>query len=126
MTTTTIEVEAPTPVEKVTPLPLSEAIRLGSLLTRPANGKYWAANQYGKYACALGAATDAYGGPHDSNWITNKFEIPYFLGCPVSDKIGKCQTPSINYDLTGLVIHLNDDHILPREWIADFLESIGY
>lgn len=119
-----------TPFEPTTPLKISEAMRLGAMVTNPGRGNLWSTNNE---ACAIGAALIAWGrGPE--TWPRGEINkvYDYFGGfgksvineCPVTfDHDIHCV--AISFTLVSLILHLNDRHGLPREWIADFLESIG-
>ena len=120
MTTDTIT--APAPIETVTPIKPSEAIRLGCLTTRQTFKAYGS----GEEACAMGAMVVGLGcvpnqddyvprsraallAEHAINTVSNK-------GCPVRS----CSPAADN-----IVVHLNDDHRWSREQIADWLEGVG-
>lgn len=131
--------------ETTTPMKPSEAIRLGAMATKQSFGSLMGANQHGTFACAIGAAAYAYGwkqgsgrtlGDRHQN-IYDKFtdlfpRRPYIwsgIQCPVSGEYCDSERKYENethYNYEHLVMHMNDKHMLPREWIADFLESIGF
>ena len=113
--------------EPITPLKPSEGIRLGAMVTRQGVKRLRGANQYAKWSCAVGAARDAMGGPNRASevyaWFNELF--PTYLDCPVDVLEGHgCYVT--NGRASEVVVHMNDVHGLPREWIADYLESIGY
>lgn len=106
------------PVETVTPIKPSEAIRLGCLTTVQGFGFVWGTDEDGTprtgkhngQACVMGAAI--LGG-----FTPDAFWRGHSLPCPACDR-RPCA------DL-GTPAHLNDDHRWPRERIADWLEGIG-
>ena len=111
----TIETSPATvPLEVVTPIKPSEAIRLGCLLAPvQAFGCYQDAPGT---ACVVGAMNLGWGKPVDySDW--DVFGAINFLPCP------PCRV-----DLNSLasLTHLNDYHRWTRERIADWLEGLGY
>jgi hypothetical protein len=122
-----IEIRTPAaPVETVTPIKPSEAIRLGCLLAPvQAFGDY--TYQPGS-ACAMKAMYLAYGEPTDddeddgTDWAFDNadagaaFEAVAMLPCPVG-------CPEDFEDVTPA--HLNDSHRWSRERIADWLEGLG-
>lgn len=102
----------------VEPMPLSTAIRLGSMLKPQNFGSFYGHDGTGRVAssCALGAAVDAVGGVAQKVfslfpilWSLNK------LACPAG-----CEWPKN----TPLVAHLNDHHRWSRERIASWIEEI--
>lgn len=106
------------PVEKVTPIKPSEAIRLGCLAFPV---QHFGGLAQGNRACAMGAMYAGYGDSPHSPGITSESEAGFFqlkeahLSCPECD-LKDDDIP---------VAHLNDDHRWSRERIADWLESIG-
>jgi len=110
------------PVETVTPMKLSEAIRLGSLTTRPIKGFYFEVADgvfisrlgFGETpigACAWGAAAFAMGlNPEDLNALY--------------DDVGTERRIYLRDHITSW----NDDphNPLTREQIADRIEQMGY
>ena len=127
---------APEPAEKVTPLKLSEYIRLGAMDTYFTEGLYNLLREHGKYgACAIGAAWLAYSSPADIvsfmgehehgvkayNWVDTFDNGAIGKNCPVT----KCQTTRTVKTLSTLIFHLNDDHGWERTEIARYLEGHG-
>lgn len=109
-----IEVRPAAPVETVTPIKPSEAIRLGCLL-RPLQAFGTIADTRGG-VCALGAMMFGFGadgmGFHVARVTVSD------LPCPACGRIRGAAdlfTPA----------HLNDDHRWSRERIADWLEAQG-
>jgi hypothetical protein len=100
---------------------LSEAIRLGAMLTKQCFGKTgWRGRNGGELrTCALGSAHIAIG--EKSGADTGKFfpvsNIPAF--CP----LGACQHRGTK-DVGGVIAHLNDEHRWTRERIADWVATI--
>lgn len=130
-----VEAPAAVPQEPTTPMKLSEAIRLGCLVTEPLTGTLWdhIYNRYGNpireygRACALGAAAigrfglnhkGVAGTPYLPSWI-KEFGLPdEKIVCPVSRDCAHVQLPN-------QVTHLNDHHEWDRLRIADWLDSKG-
>lgn len=111
-----------TPIEVVTPIKPSEAIRLGCLTTRQYFGSWGQLAPDGTVeACALGAMSIGYGDgkADDDPWVpadgtaTDRFwRTTNTLPCPVCG--------------VGFAVEcLNDDHRWSRERIADWLEGLG-
>jgi hypothetical protein len=99
------------PVEVVTPIKPSEAIRLGCLLApRQAFGRYGDGIEE---ACATKAMHLGYGDAIRA--ATGYYPALRSLGCPVCDQDGTYNR----------LAHLNDDHRWSREQIADWLEGLG-
>lgn len=92
---------------------LSEAIRLGSLLTKPIKNFFHS----GDGACALGAAGFAIG---QESYIGVERVYPWLVtgdaDCPACPMIG-CAPETI-------VLHLNDMHEWSRERIADWVATV--
>jgi hypothetical protein len=109
--------------DPVTPMKLSEALRLGSMVTEQGFYTFEAADGS---RCALG--TIEYAQPGTINPDTDFTQKPLgpHIGplCPVG-----CDNPSYGmaraWGLAGQIIHLNDHHEMPRNEIADWLESVG-
>jgi hypothetical protein len=103
---------APAPIEVVTPIKPSEAIRLGCLIAP--------VQSFGSYidldgaACAIGAASLAYGEDPGVTHFKPSFWPQAGIPCPEPDCTG-----------TAGIMHLNDAHRWSRERIADWLEGIG-
>jgi hypothetical protein len=109
-------VEAPSPAQETTkPLKLSEAIRLGAMMTEQAFGTF--GDQ--EHTCGIGAAqialglTPSDGGPLNA-LLRNALVTP---PCDHDNLYGG--------DVRSAIIHLNDDHHWPREKVADWLEGLG-
>lgn len=92
---------------------LSEAMRLGSLLTKPIKNFFHS----GDGACALGAAGFAIG---QESYIGVERVYPWLVtgdaDCPACPMIG-CAPETI-------VLHLNDMHEWSRERIADWVATV--
>lgn len=112
--------------EKVTPLKVSEALRLGAMVSKQMKGSLKGKIHGEVYACAVGAAGIGFGWKRG---FYTKFEkltlddVNY--SCPVDD-LARHAPGYHRGSLKDVVIHMNDVHRLPREWIADWLESVGY
>ena len=102
----TVTVTAPTPIETVTPIRPSEAIRLGCLLA-PVQAFGGPGERNKREACAVAAMVR--GGSAD---------IDVFAGSDTP-------CPACGRSRRGPVLHLNDDHRWSRERIADWLEGLG-
>lgn len=105
------------PVEIVTPIKPSEAIRLGCLIApiQLLDGEY--VDEPARAACAFGAmALGMGGGWEDAEDRARNLHvtIPTYPPCPVEG----CGT-------YVTVVHLNDYHRWSRESIADLLEGLG-
>jgi hypothetical protein len=115
--------------EKVTPMKVSEAIRLGAMASTQITGKLRFKSKGVQYACAIGAASLALGIPKYSKYqywtIDQMMQGVPVLGCPVSNEKGNRCLAANYHKWSNNIVHMNDHHGLPREWIADFLESIG-
>ena len=99
---------------------LTEAIRLGSMVTPQAFG----ALERDGGACAIGAAIIALGcfGINKQQAIQNlKTRYP-FLESIVPCLVDRC--PYMPMPVGSLIAHLNDEHRWPREQIADWVETI--
>jgi hypothetical protein len=97
-----------TPIEVVSPIKPSEAIRLGCLIA-----PVQAFDDYGTgtKGCVMRALHLGLG--MDRGWGIAE-PLPADSPCPVRDCPG-----------SGALLHLNDDHHFSREWIADWLEGQG-
>lgn len=130
---------APAPKERVTPLKVSEAIRLGAMTSKQMSGRLRKHSNGVEYACAIGAAANALGIPRYSR--SQYHTINGMMGsigdaneCPVVGvwASSHCGVWASSHCLSrpsswaDMIVHLNDNHGLPREWIADYLESLGY
>jgi hypothetical protein len=117
--------------ETTSPMKPSEGIRLGAMTTVQGKGRLSGANQYSRWTCAIGAARMAMGGPEGEKayeWFNSLFADGEYYECPVTynDEGARCYVAHRISRPSEIVVHLNDYHDLPREWIADFIESIGY
>ena len=113
------------PIEVVTPIRPSEAIRLGCLTTVQNFGLTSADN--GHRVCAIGAMQIGLGTDDYGTFAAARDSTP--TTCPVD--------PTHQYNERGegigwsdfagptAIAHLNDDHRWSRERIADWLESLG-
>lgn len=104
--------------QQVEPMPLSTAIRLGSMLKPQNFGSFYDHDATGRVisSCALGAALDAVGGATQK--VFSLFPILWFLNtlaCPAGCEWQKNMP---------LVAHLNDQHRWTREQIAAWIEQI--
>ena len=128
-----IEAPAARPVETVTRIKQSEAIRLGSLVTGQNFGSSvgWSLDSP-TTTCAMGALSVGMGGngttyhrPDIEEAVQELIDADAGL-CPVN---GVCAWPEFGYAGTNLrdrIIDLNDNHRWTREQIADWLEGLGY
>lgn len=110
--TTSVETQTPAPaapVETVTPMKASEAIRLG-VLYRPTQAFGEAGDGNAACVIATAMAVGYYGMP---DLFDDPNGSPHYPACPAG-----CER-------LGLPLHLNDDHRWSRERIADWLESRG-
>lgn len=113
LTTPAPTTEAPATPEKTKPLKLSEAIRLGAMMTEQTFGEFGDDER----TCAIGAAQKALG-------------LPVSAMGPLNDLLGSrgakepCDHPYA-WSVGALIMHLNDDDKWPREKIADWLETLG-
>lgn len=104
----------------------SEAIRQGALLRPQCRELFFADGG----SCAFGAGMEAVSGKFGGEVYATQDLYPYLR----SDAPSRCPTDRAcsieGYDVTSLIFHLNDDHNLSREQIADWLQeyedSIGY
>lgn len=100
--------------ETTKPLKLSEAIRLGAMATDQAFGTFGD----GTHTCGIGAAQVALGlTPQPDDELNMMLEHAGPVRSPCADRR--------HGSVRETIIHLNDDHKLPREKIADWLESLG-
>ena len=133
----------PAPVETVTPLKPSEAMRIGILLY-PEQAFVEMVSADGKRACALGTIEAGYGikdttifFPNHPGNIVHRLKLPerpgdpietrnasgrfnWFVPCPVHG----CRVAAL-VGGHSVVAHLNDFHKWTRERIADWLEGQG-
>lgn len=109
--------EAPTTTEapeQTKPLKLSEAIRLGAMMTEQTFGEFGDDDR----TCAIGAAQKALGLP-----VSAKGPLNGLLHSRQAD--APCGHGSATWTVGSLIMHLNDDDKWPREKIADWLEGMG-
>jgi hypothetical protein len=117
----------PAPIEVVTPIKPSEAIRLGCLTTAQGRETYIAKRQGQWQACAYGAMAVGYGfdpSGTDGRRIDD-FILPGEVQIEGQISESSCPAPACATARYDLLIHLNDDHRWSRERIADWLESLG-
>lgn len=117
---TVLAPEAPAaPIETTKPLKLSEAMRLGSMVTTQTNDWGEVDEDGNVYACALSAAWYALTGHRQ--WSAHGSELVDALSrVLVADPINGNPT-----SLTTAIISLNDSHGWSRQKIADWLEGMG-
>jgi hypothetical protein len=106
------------PIETVTPIKPSEAIRLGCLTTGQLINETYV-DIDGARACVFGAMAIGYGEPHRAAQMHaaingHLIDSDVFRRCPESG----CAS-------VAFPMHLNDDHRWSRERIADWLEGLG-
>lgn len=107
----------PSPLkETANPLKLSEALRLGAMATKQVFGRLGNLEE----TCAIGAANLGYGENPESQSV---FAI---LSHAKADPCHLCDGGRGMNNMANLIIHMNDDHKVPREQIADYLESKGF
>jgi hypothetical protein len=117
MTTETMPAAAP--IETVTPIKPSEAIRLGCLIAPVQLRDDAYVSEYRRAACAFGAMALGYGydWPDADREASHMYKSIRASGpCPA----GGCDDPDF-----GDGMHLNDVHRWTRERIADWLEGLG-
>jgi hypothetical protein len=109
---------APAPIETVTPIKQSEALRLGCLIApRQITDAFF--DQYHGGACAYGAIVLGLGWGWSESAASGLYAsdaISHILPCPARD----CHLTS-----GAMPAHLNDQHEWTRERIADYLETQG-
>jgi hypothetical protein len=100
---------------------LSEAIKLGAMLKPQGFGKYQA---LGGSSCALGAALDAHGVTNQNDLLEEEIDKMF----PILNTDATCpmcigwESKLFGVTCVGeAIIHLNDDHGLTREQIADWV-----
>jgi hypothetical protein len=104
---------------------ISEAIRLGALLTKPLEGSYAAYDETGKpvAACALGAAAHAVGAlRRNLNWTFHLLNAA-FPGAFVPTHLITCSCGCQSSNLASFIVHLNDNHEYSRDEIADHIAA---
>lgn len=116
-------------LETSKPLKLSEAMRLGSMTTTQVIGKLGHVDGGTGTACGIGAVLAGLGyGFAGTSWgeVLSKNPELKALTVPVSGaKIAGCGCNFGGRTVVDAIIHLNDDHEMPRNKIADRLESLG-
>lgn len=108
----------PAPIEVVTPIKPSEAIRLGCL-TKPVQ-TFGTTFDRTTGACVVGAMVVGFGAGRlpEGAWDAI-IAAPCPLGCVKRERTWSSEVgPSV-------AAHLNDDHRWSRERIADWLEGLG-
>lgn len=121
--TPTIEAPVQTPVEPTSPLSLSEALRLGAMTSEQAFGTFSDPSADTPRFCALGTIWYALGlsgdpGSKGAEWefLTAKVDVsPITRDC----------CPTEQDCLWAAIVHLNDEHRMPRDEIASRLERVG-
>lgn len=121
MSTQTIEAPVETPIEVVKPLKLSEAIRLGSMGTQQAYGRWHEKTDEGVAMCAMSTAWFALTGRAEEDAHASALaealqarHAPHPADPTVRD-----------WSVASVIIDLNDQHRWPRHKIADWLEGLG-
>lgn len=117
------ELEAPKPLK------LSEAMRLGAMSTTQVIGKLGRVSGGEGEACGIGAVLAGLGyefeGVEWNSMLASHRELKA-LTVPVSAaKIAGCRHSGIGTTVVDAIIHMNDKHQMPRNQIADRLESLG-
>jgi hypothetical protein len=111
------------PIETVTPIKPSEAIRLGCLTTVQKFDGFGFDDE--TEACAEGAMLVGYGESRASDGLGERIRAHfptmdyYFQPCPA------CANEPMEHRYVSPIYRLNDDHRWARERIADWLESLG-
>jgi hypothetical protein len=108
---------------------LSELVRQGAA-SRPQCFYHYFSPSGG--SCALGAAMEALTGSTNlrrgMKALQGRFPALFTMDNLLSRPIPSPEMPSCerrHLGLSGLVTHLNNEHHRPREWIADWLGSLG-
>lgn len=116
-------------LETSKPLKLSEAMRLGSMTTTQTIGSLGTVKDGTGEACGIGAVLAGLGyGFSNTSWGSVLSANPELkaLTVPVSGaKIAGCGCSFGGRTVVDAIIHLNDDHQMPRNKIADRLEELG-
>lgn len=106
---------------------MSEAIRAGALLRPQAFGhlfKYaWKENDLEIQSCAIGAAAEAVSGRRANSGGTEAYNFLSRLYPYLRDKCACPEACSESEEVQDIIIHLNDDHLMSRERIADWVEK---
>ena len=114
---------------------LSEAMRKGIAMSAPLVNRLAELRDEHVYACALGAAglgagLSSFATLSESNQDLALCEAFKLDLCPVLDRpmielLNGDYVPEVGEDLYAIIGTLNDDGLMTREEIADWLESIG-
>lgn len=121
-------------VTEVPVMKLSEAIRVGSALSRPGTRRYFDTDLNGNViACALGAAAIGVAGVEASRGKVNLI-LRGFLGVSILQPGRLCLPTEVlesrfasEYtSINDVVVYLNDTAYWSREAIADWLETQGF
>ena len=127
----TLEAPVTAPLETVTPIKPSEAIRLGCLTTTPTTGSFF--DGHGG-ACALGAMAIGFGYDGPRNHVDDHGpdeSDPYDL---IAAHLTRLPVPvgteylygiTAESDPASVIYALNDSEGWSRERIADWLEGLG-
>lgn len=99
--------------ERTKPLKLSEAIRLGAMMTEQTFGDFGDDDR----TCAIGAAQKALGLPVSGSGPLNQLLHLRRADPPCGHHSSRT--------VGSLIMHLNDDDRWPREKIADWLATLG-
>lgn len=103
----------PNAPERTKPLKLSEAIRLGAMMTEQTFGEFGDDER----TCAIGAAQKALGLPVSGEGLLNALLHERRADAPCGHEA--------RWTVGSLIMHLNDDDKWPREKIADWLGGLG-
>lgn len=112
--------------ETVTPIKMSEAIRIGSMLTEQT---YYCqfkrdSETNKEYTCALGAAlVGVYGDSARHHLLSKTFPRKIWESPGKKCPVATCSNGVLS--IANTIAHLNDRHVWKREKIADWLEGIG-
>lgn len=115
----------PAEPEKTTPLKLSEAIRLGCLISKPVINDHSFVREGQWYACALGAAYLALGGNENTHDTRSSVQMKMRELTRVPVRM-PCEHRNRPMFLDSAIIHLNDMDLWSREDIADWVAKIGH
>lgn len=96
---------------------LSDAIRLGAMMTVQCFGDFSDDSGEVPATCALGAAGQASG--HTFQVLTDVMQV-----WPFTAYWGHCPDCHTGGEIAYVVYHLNDDHLWTRERIADWVETL--
>lgn len=118
MTTTVDRPAIAAPAAQPAPLRLSEAIRLGSLLSLQCKGRLFDSFEGQRYTCAIGSALDAAG-----LWPNVKNDV-VFAAFPLLGEDARHPVYGHTSVLQNIIVDLNDQQGWKREAIADYVESV--